>query len=1087
MANEKRTFQWRLGVELATAAVILVVVATLSAVFDLHAHWHELTSGYEGSILEALLGIVLGALAAALWFSARRLRDYRQALAAAQANEEALRSSRARFRDLVEGSAQGVIVHRNLRPIFANEAAARIFGLEGVDALLALESLLPLFDETEQGPLESDAGVLTWKAGAARRHEVSGRRQDGSRIALFITTRMVDWESEPATQLTVADSSADGTVAGELGRQESLLRHAATIAKLGHWVWDLRDDQIKSCSEQLAQIFGTTAADLVRELRSLDNYTARIHPEDRARYRAMIDESRRSGKSYDIQFRIRRNDGDLRQVREIGEYRPKETPHNSEAIGIVQDITARAETEHALKETEARLQGIFANSPGPIFLKDLDGRFLLINQRFEQWYGLAAADVIGKRSADLFPKEQADAFVAHDQEIITERKPVQREHVVDFGDGSTRNVLVTKFPVFDASGEMSGVGTINIDITDRKTTEAALAESRDQLERRVLELEDLRQRLEDQAGNAIFMAEELNDAKTQLSDAVESISEGFALWGVDDRLIMCNDRYRNTYPDLDDVLRPGVLFEDFARVALERGVFGQEDETLEEALHERVIRHKTSVSAYEQQLGDGRWIRVSKRKTKTGRVVGILTDISERKSSEAKIERMALEDALTRLPNRTQFHNKLRDAITQAKRIDRLVGVMILDLDHFKHVNDTMGHPGGDELLCKVAERLDSCIRATDTVARLGGDEFAVIVTNAENPDGITATAARIVEAIARPFVLQGQDVHTGTSIGMTIYPFDNGTPDQLLRNADLALYRAKEEGRGSFQLFDQAMHDEVQERRALEADLRLALKREELGIVYQPQFDAMTGEIVGAEALLRWHHPTRGSVPPAEFIPLAEATRLIFPISEWVLETVCAQNKSWHENGFPGLRVSVNISPLHFKQQNLVEQIRLILLETGLEPAALELEITEGMAMAESTEAHSTLDHLKRLGIRLAIDDFGTGYSSLNRLKRFPVDRLKIDQSFVRDITTDWDDAAINSAVIRIGHSLNIRVIAEGVETTEQMRFLVEHGCNEVQGYLLSPPLPAEELAAFMRAHEPSNIIDQVQPATARQGRPGA
>jgi len=599
-----------------------------------------------------------------------------------------------------------------------------------------------------------------------------------------------------------------------------------------------------------------------------------------------------------------------------------------------------------------------------------------------------------------------------------------------------------------------------------------LTESKAELEGRVLELDDMQRRIEEEAGHAIDMAEELHEARTQLADAVESISEGFALWGRDDRLVMYNTRYRNIYPTLGDILQPGVAFEDFARAGLERGVWPCDEEaSLGERVQERLQRHRSSVSAYEQQLSDGRWVRVSKRRTKSGRIVSILTDISERKESEATIERLAMEDALTGLPNRTQFHSKLSDAIEQSERTGRLVGVMLLDLDHFKKVNDTLGHPAGDELLRQVSGRISDCLRSTDTVARLGGDEFAVIVTNAQEPVAITSIAERIVDSIAQSFDLDGQEVHTGTSAGITIYPHDRGQSDQLLRNADMALYRAKEEGRGTYQLYDNQMQEEVQARRVLESDLRRALDRGELRLVYQPQFDCRSGALVGAEALLRWRHPERGEISPAEFIPIAESTRLIMPISEWVLASVCRQNRAWQQSGAVQTCISVNISPLHFKQNNLADRIAAILTEAGLESGWLELEITEGVAMSEGSEAKRTLNELKALGIKLAIDDFGTGYSSLNRLKQFPVDRLKIDQSFVRDITTDWDDAAINSAVIQIGHSLNIKVIAEGVETKEQFEFLVEQGCNEAQGYLFSPPLDTEDFAAFVARHDPANV----------------
>ena len=606
---------------------------------------------------------------------------------------------------------------------------------------------------------------------------------------------------------------------------------------------------------------------------------------------------------------------------------------------------------------------------------------------------------------------------------------------------------------------------------ERKRAEGALARSKQQLELRVRDLEKLQQRLEAQAHEAVKMAEDLHDAQAVLSDAIESTSEGFALWDADDRLIMCNDRYRRIYPRLTDIIVEGISFEEFTRIAFRRGVFVNENGNVEASIRMLVDRHRRSAHPFEQRLGDGRWIRVSKRQTKDGRIVGIITDISEQKRSEATIERMAMEDDLTGLPNRVQFQNKLRDAIANSNRTGHLTGLMLLDLDQFKHVNDTLGHPAGDTLLKKVALRVSAVLRDTDTFARLGGDEFAVIATNVEMPDGIGILGQRILDAFTKPFVIDGKQVHTSTSIGATIYPHDWGDTDQLLRNADLALYRAKEQNGGICQLFDEQMHAEVQARCTLEEDLRKALDRDEFHVVYQPQIAVATGEIVGAEALLRWTHPERGAVSPAEFIPIAETTRLIIPISEWVLRTVCAQVRQWQDKGLPSFHVSINVSPVQFKQHDLVEQLLRALTESGLDARWLELEITEGMAMNAGEETEGILARLKALGFNLAIDDFGTGYSSLNRLKRFPIDRLKIDQTFVRDITTDWNDATISAAVIRLGHSLNIEVIAEGVETVEQLDFLAKQGCDQVQGYLFSRPLRPSDFEAFLDAYDPAGL----------------
>ena len=603
-----------------------------------------------------------------------------------------------------------------------------------------------------------------------------------------------------------------------------------------------------------------------------------------------------------------------------------------------------------------------------------------------------------------------------------------------------------------------------------------------QLNGRILELEDAQERLTSQASDLVAISESLERTKEQLRDAVESISEGFALWDQDDQLVMCNTRYRNLYPELRELLMPGLSFEAFTRAAFDKGVFEGEDEDLEEAIQSRVIRHQTSVSAFEQELGNGRWVRVSKRKTLSGMTVGILSDITKRVESDETIRRMAMEDPLTGLPNRAKFQEELAKALNQSDRTGRNVGVMLLDLDRFKNVNDTLGHAAGDALLREVAKRICDCLRKTDLVARLGGDEFAVITTNAQDVDGVVRAGRRIIQALAMPFLIEGMEVHTGTSIGVSIYPNDKGDQGQLLRNADLALYKAKEDGRGSCWLFDEEMNTEVQHKHAIERDLRDALKQDQFVIVYQPQVDLVTGAIVGAESLLRWEHPERGLISPGDFIPIAEATRQIIPISQWVMRQACRQFAAWQSVGIKLPCIAINVSPLHFRQESLIDDVRLALQESGLEPSKLEIEITESMAMAAGDKALSTLNKLKAMGVKLAIDDFGTGYSSLNRLKEFPVDRLKIDKSFVKRIAERGDDAAICTAVIQLGHTLDLKVIAEGVEEREQMETLKKLGCDQAQGYFFGTPRSAEDFAARFSTFPIGNESEGI---TGRAGAP--
>jgi diguanylate cyclase (GGDEF)-like protein len=418
----------------------------------------------------------------------------------------------------------------------------------------------------------------------------------------------------------------------------------------------------------------------------------------------------------------------------------------------------------------------------------------------------------------------------------------------------------------------------------------------------------------------------------------------------------------------------------------------------------------------------------------------------------------------TGLPNRDLLLDRLRQALYLAGRNELQVALLQLDLDHFKVVNDSLGHAAGDRLLGAVAGRLGECCRAEDTVAHLGGDEFAVMVPDLTRTQDAAVVARKLHDALQPPFTIEGRELFVTASIGITLFPEDGGDAEGLLRNADTALHQAKAQGRNTYQFFAAEMNTRTLARLSLETDLRRALERQEFLLHYQPQVDARSGELLGMEALVRWQHPERGLVPPLDFIPLAEETGLILPLGEWVLRTACTQNRAWQEQGLPPLRVSVNLSGRQLKQADLAGTVGRVLAETKLAPACLELELTESILM-ESVEATlDILDVIRAMGISLAMDDFGTGFSSLSYLKRFPIDRLKIDYSFVRDLTRNPSDAALVRTIIAMGHNLGLKVIAEGVETEEQLVFLREHGCNEVQGYYFSRPVPAEAFTELLR-----------------------
>ncbi len=442
---------------------------------------------------------------------------------------------------------------------------------------------------------------------------------------------------------------------------------------------------------------------------------------------------------------------------------------------------------------------------------------------------------------------------------------------------------------------------------------------------------------------------------------------------------------------------------------------------------------------------------------------GTTLDITARIKAESEIQQLINYDTLTGLPNRSLLHDRLQQAIAQSARDKTLLGVLVLDLDRFKSINETLGHRAGDKLLKSIGTRLQACVRESDTLARLGGDEFVVLLVGVAHEDGLTIVAKKILAIVSEPVYIDGHEIYSTCSIGIAVYPLDGDDSHTLLKHADLAMYQAKELDRNNFQFFSRDMNIKVLERMMLENSMRKALDRDEFFLVYQPQVDARTGQITGMEALLRWQHPDLGLLAPDKFIYLAEDNGFIISLGEWVLRAACRQNKIWQDQGLPAVRVAVNLSAKQFGQYRLDEVIASTLLDTGLDPRWLELEITESTIMKDAEKNTAILQRFKEMGISLAIDDFGTGYSSLSYLKLFPLTRLKIDRAFVRDITTNPDDAAIARIIIDIASTLKLSVIAEGVETRAQMQFLSFNNCVEMQGYLFSRPVRAEEFAKLL------------------------
>ena len=547
--------------------------------------------------------------------------------------------------------------------------------------------------------------------------------------------------------------------------------------------------------------------------------------------------------------------------------------------------------------------------------------------------------------------------------------------------------------------------------------------------------------------------------------AIDNMSQGLCMFDPAGRLIMSNRRYAELYRVAEDKLRPGMTLDEIVADRRASGNIAKMGETAYRELM-REIRQRGEPAEVVVELQDGRILLLGFVPLDHGGWVATHQDITDRKLAEAKIAHLARCDALTNLPNRVSFRENLEQSLTRVARGETLA-VLCLDLDRFKAINDTLGHHVGDILLQRVAERLRQCARETDTVARLSGDEFAIVQVCGEQPAAAIALAERIVQSIALPLDLDGHQVGVGASVGIAIAPGDGADPDRLMKSADMALYRAKADGRSTFRFFEPEMDARMQERRTLEADLRRALAKHEFTLHYQPIVSLKSGQITSFEALIRWNHPTRGLVAPADFIAIAEETGLIVTIGAWTIRQACLDAVAWPSH----VGVAVNLSPRQLRSADLVDTVTSALRGCGLAPGRLQLEITELSVRQDSEAMLAILLRLHTLGVRISLDDFGTGYSSFSYLKKFPFDRIKIDRSFIHEVGGEHDSVAIVRAVSTLGRSLGMTTTAEGVETPEQLEAVLSEGYTEVQGYLFGRPQPAEEVAPLLAA-QPSNVL---------------
>ena len=722
-------------------------------------------------------------------------------------------------------------------------------------------------------------------------------------------------------------------------------------------------------------------------------------------------------------------DGRLIQV-EISSHPLLMAGHKARFV-FAHDVTRRLRVEKALHESQEMTQLVVDHIPHQIFWKDLDLRYRGCNDVFLRAAGLTSQqEVVGKSDFDFPWSHNAERIRADDAMIIRSGLPqLNREDHLLFADGSVHWFLINKLPLHDQAGKTIGLlGTIE-DVSERKQVELML-----QLHNRALE----------SSVNAIAITA-IHDGSDTINYANRALAE-----------------------------LTGHAAGELAGRSLEELLASDDDAAARTALHEAVQGQSDVQLMLRGRHRDGRnwWAQLhvapvgGSEGQHTHRVC-VLTDMTSTMDYQAQLEHQASHDALTGLPNRNLCGDRLAQAISYAQRYGHTVWVAFLDLDNFKLVNDNLGHEAGDELLRTVAARLRGCVRDTDTVARMGGDEFVLVLLDGHDATPSQTMLRKILDSISAPVQLAGREHTVSCSMGVSLYPADSSEPQLLMRYADIAMYRAKESGRNQVQFYEPAMHARIVERAAIENELRGALARNEMFLVYQPKMNVATGEISGVEALLRWRHPTMGLIPPVRFIGVAEETGLIVAIGRWVIRTACAQNKAWQDAGLPPLRVAVNVSARQFRDKALADEVVDALRSTGLLAQYLELELTESMMMQNADEAVVTVQRLKKVGVGISIDDFGTGYSSLAYLKLFPIDYLKIDQSFVRDMLGDPTVAAIVRSVISLGHSLDFRIIAEGVETEGQLAYLQRYNCDEAQGYHLSKPILPEEFATLLQQEQ--------------------
>ncbi|RFC33452.1 MAG: PAS domain S-box-containing protein/diguanylate cyclase (GGDEF) domain-containing protein [Candidatus Nitrotoga sp. SPKER] len=820
---------------------------------------------------------------------------------------------------------------------------------------------------------------------------------------------------------------------------EERLRLSLMYGEIGTWDWDICTSKLYWC-DHISVLMACPAG---KQNGTDEDFLSSIHPDDRQHMINSMYSCVEENTKYNIEHRVIWPDGTVRWLHQRGGVIRDTDGSPLKMLGVVQDVTTKKLEEMELVEIDTRLRTIIDAAPDAVVLMNSNGILTGWNEQAEKIFGWTREETIGHMLHDLIiPPQYRDA---HIQGL---------KHFLAFGKGAALNKRIEitglhrdghQFAIELAISPVKQKGKYEFcafihDITARKKTENLLLGAKEDAERSSAELISYIQAIDQ---HALVSVADPSGRIIQANDKFCEVS-GYSreeILGHDHRIINSETHPSAFFVEMWATIASGDIWRGEICNRAKNGTLYWVDSTIVplKGANGQIVRY-----------------------------ISVRVDITKRKESEQHIQSLAYYDVLTGLPNRTLLHDRLGQLIAESHRDQQKFALLFIDLDRFKYVNDSMGHAVGDKLLQVVALRVRECVREVDTVSRISGDEFIVLLRETD-AKGAARVAGKILQTLTIPCDVGTLQIATHASIGISIYPDNADSEDEintLIKHADVAMYRVKAEGRSNFLFFAPEMNFRANQLFSMENDMRLALERNEFILHYQPQANLISGIVCGAEALLRWKHPEKGFVTPTEFIPVAEETGQIIPIGEWVLRTACAQLAEWRRQGMSIFPISINLSISQLRQPQLAQMIIAILEETGLHPKDLELEITEGVMMNEAQASMAFLAQMHELGVQLAIDDFGTGYSSLSYLKKMPLDRLKVDQSFVRDAATDENDAAIVRSIISLGHQFKLQVIAEGVETLEQLDFLRARGCDEIQGYYYSRPLPAEKFAIFINSN---------------------